>query len=496
MGDRKTPDYFLNNTGTRESNLAIQLEKELPKNWNAELYYSAFNTTLGVLRGSHIGNLSDLENALERDVPFFTEDEFSYEIDAPKQVVNHHLLKAKLNHKLSESSFLNIIYGGQLNKRKEYDVRRQNFEDRPALSLRQYSNYAEVNLKHRAAENINYNLGFQLNIVDNENIPETNIFPLIPDYVSIDGGSFFTFDHTEGKWGYEGGLRYGYIYQSVAALTKTSPISIKRYKNNFHNISLSGGLNYWVDNHLKTTWNLGITTRNPAINELYSNGLHQGVSGIEEGNTNLTSETSLKSTLALEGDISQKFFFNSLIYYNKISDYIYLKPENEVRLTIRGAFPVFRYTQTDAAITGMDIMTYIEPFEGLNLSVKYSLIHARDIIDDLPLINIPSNTLEISFGYEINELSIFKNILLEIRNQRVFRQDQAISSLDFTPIPEGYNLFHAKISARREIKNKVFSFYARAENLFNKSFRNYLNRQRYFADDLGRNITLGVNFKF
>ena len=69
-GDKKTADYYLNNTGIKEANLSLQLEKS----WNERLFFdfyaSTFNTTLGVLRGSHIGNLTDLQDALTRAIPF------------------------------------------------------------------------------------------------------------------------------------------------------------------------------------------------------------------------------------------------------------------------------------------------------------------------------------------------------------------------------------------------------------------------------------------
>ena len=83
-GDNRTSKYFLRNTGNQEANIALQFEKFWNKKWFSDLYFSSFNAEFGVLRGSHIGNLTDLEEALERDVPFFTEDDFSYSIIVAK----------------------------------------------------------------------------------------------------------------------------------------------------------------------------------------------------------------------------------------------------------------------------------------------------------------------------------------------------------------------------------------------------------------------------
>ena len=39
-------------------------------------------------------------------------------------------------------------------------------------------------------------------------------------------------------------------------------------------------------------------------------------------------------------------------------------------------------------------------------------------------------------------------------------------------------------------------FFTRVNNLFNVKYRDYLNRQRYFANDLGLSVIIGLNFKF
>ena len=64
--------------------------------------------------------------------------------------------------------------------------------------------------------------------------------------------------------------------------------------------------------------------RPPEINEMYSFGLHQGVSGIEEGNE-LDQETGLKSTLQLRGKVSEKLHLD-VRAYTHFNGYIYLQP--------------------------------------------------------------------------------------------------------------------------------------------------------------------------
>ena len=185
-GDKRTSKYFLRNTGNQETNIAFQLEKVWSKKWLSDLYFSSFNAKFGVLRGSHIGNLTDLEDALQRDVPFYTEDNFSYSISSPHQKVNHHLLKFHTKYTITDEQWFDITYAGQYNLRKEFDVRRSGRSDMPALSLEQVSNFIEVKYQNYLPKDWELKTGGQINRVNNTNLPETGILPLIPDYISYE----------------------------------------------------------------------------------------------------------------------------------------------------------------------------------------------------------------------------------------------------------------------------------------------------------------------
>ena len=189
-GDNRTSKYYLRNTGNQEANIAIQLEKSWNKKWISDLYFSSFNAELGVLRGSHIGNLTDLKEALERDVPFFTENKFSYKVSSPNQKVNHQLLKFHTKYIISDKQWLNITYARQYDLRKEFDVRRSGRSDIPALSLEQTSDFIEAKYQNYLPRNWDLKSGVQINRVDNKNLPETGILPLIPDYISYEYGVF------------------------------------------------------------------------------------------------------------------------------------------------------------------------------------------------------------------------------------------------------------------------------------------------------------------
>lgn len=499
-GDLRTPKYYLNNTGSAEGNVALQLQKNFSERLTSNLYFSSFNAELGVLRGSHIGNLTDLKNAFKQEVPFFTEEEFSFKVDAPKQRVNHHLLKAHTKWFISDVQWLDFTFAGQFNNRKEFDVRRSGRTDIPALSLQQFTYFTEVKYNLDLQDQLKFHSGVQFNSINNTNNSETGILPLIPDYLSFEYGIFSVATKRIGPSFLELGLRYDFIHQDVPTITRTTPREIIRYQNFFQNSAAALGWKYTFSDSYATSVNLGFATRNPAINELYSLGLHQGVSGIEEGNINLEREKSLKATMALQA--TKDFYgIEFLTYYQRIADYIYLRPSEETRLTIRGAFPVFHYDQTNASIYGIDFSGQVTLSDLFKSKVTYSFIRALDLVEQQPLIFIPPSNLSIQLAYSFKDDILllgrkFENPEVSLSNRYVFSQDQRLAEQDFVAPPPGYNLLSAKASFNVQIGKLSTRFFMNTDNILNINYRDYLNRQRYFADDLGINITIGTRIKF
>jgi len=495
-GDKRTSKYYLKNTGNQEANIALQLEKPWNNKWQSYLYFSSFNAELGVLRGAHIGNLTDLEEALERDVPFYTEPNFSYSMSSPFQRVNHQLYKFHTKYNLSEKSWFEITYAGQYNLRKEFDVRRSGRGEMPALSLKQLANFFEAKNQTFLPRKWKLKTGIQFNRLDNTNIPETGILPLIPDYIAYENGIFGIISKVFEKTSIEFGGRYDSENRNVAAISISVPREIVRYQNQYQNLSAMGGISHEFFKGWKVVFNAGYAARNPEVNELYSNGLHQGVSGIEEGEPMLNKEVSVKSTLSLKGDIKGKLFFEGLFYYQKIDDYIYLNPQDEIRLTMRGAFPVFKYEQTDARLTGYDLATTFKASEQFNITGKYSFLYGHDLTNNAPLVYMPPNNISLTFNYQVPELLSLQKVEFQLNSRFVFEQENILPSQDFIAPPDAYYLVGLKLSAEKQLSKLRLNMYVRGENILNETYRDYLNRQRYFADDLGFNLIIGTNISF
>ncbi len=495
-GDKHTPDYLLRNTGSERLNGALQSEIKWAPKWSSSAYLSTFNSSIGILRGAHVGNLTDLENAINSAVPLFTTDTFSYDLESPYQKVNHQLARVKTKFKLNQNQELEAVYGFQFNRRKEFDIRRGERSEIPAMSIEQFSNYLELKHSVTLKKGITLLSGVQLNRVDNTNVPETGILPLIPDYVSREVGIYSLLRKTWNKNQISAGVRLDIEDRNVATISSDLPRRIIRYNDVYQNVSASAGWKRAISENWSLNYNFGLASRNPEVNELYSSGLHQGVSGIEEGDVSLKTEQSVKQTFSISGNVKKRFSLHLLGYYQHLSDYIFLNPTNDVRLTIRGAFPVFEYAQADASIYGADVKMNYDFSEKLSTAWTFSYLVGENLEQNLPLVFMPSNSLSGVITYDKELRGKWKTFKSSLNGRFTFEQNRLEPEQDFLEVPEKYALLGAVISVERSVGSSSLQIYVKSSNLLNTKYRDYLNRQRYFSDDLGRNIVLGINLDF
>jgi iron complex outermembrane recepter protein len=70
------------------------------------------------------------------------------------------------------------------------------------------------------------------------------------------------------------------------------------------------------------------------------------------------------------------------------------------------------------------------------------------------------------------------------------------TTFDFMDAPDAYALINVAAGFSIKTKNAQYNIRASAENLLDTSYREYSNRFRYYADDLGRNFILSLKFIF
>ncbi|MHA7131888.1 TonB-dependent receptor [Algoriphagus namhaensis] len=486
-GNIRSPEYYQANTGMSELNFSGALGYSNSK-LGVEAYYSFFNTSLGILKDSHTGNLSDLEDILENGRPF-SNPGFTYEIDNPKQVVAHHLAKLKSHYHLSENIKANLQYGFQLNKRQEFDVRRGDRDDTPSLDLELFTNTLDLFVDHTNQKEWSGTIGFNLIQQANSNVPGTGVTPLIPNYDMLNLGIYAMETFSKGPLEIEGGLRYDMREISTARFINGELESADLDYQNF--TAFIGGL-YQISPSITFSTNFGSAWRPPNVNELFSQGLHHGAAAVEIGDADLVSEKSFKWVNEIEysGKNTQIEF---TAYTNRINDYIYLNPTGETFVSLRGTFNVYEYLQANAFFYGFDISGSYEFTSRLNAYAKGSIIRAKNTDENNYFPFIPSDRMDWGLSYSFGKLD--RATRISVSNVLVAKQKRE-PDFDLAPAPPGFSLINLALQKEIKLGTNELNLGFQIQNLLNTSYKEYMNRFRYFTDDMGRNILLKINYQF
>jgi len=493
LGDSEAPDYVLSNTGLSE--LSGSASIRVKRHWgSASVYFSRFGREMGILRAAHIGNLTDLNNAINSGKPWF-QAPFTYEISPPRQVAVHHLLKTEVAYKLSERDQLVITYAYQADDRQEYDIRRGGRSGVPALDLFLTTHTADAVVKHWLGPRIHGKVGINGILQDNLNVPGTGIRPLIPDYSRKNAGIFIV-EHFP--------IRDNLELEAGARLEGTL-LNIRRFAANdvfetpehrFLNHAFSVGANWSPRDSMQLRANISTAFRPPHVSELYSQGLHHGSAAIEQGDPTLGNERSLKATLDMQASwLDGRLTTDLTLYQNFINGFIYLRPAG-FRLTIRGAFPVFDNVATDVSMHGMDATVLFHLAGPWSIRSQASIVRARDLVQDEWLFQMPSDRLQNAVLFRSDALGPWRQTELSLSSNVVFTQSRFPVGLDFIPPPPTYHLVGISASSELPIKRNTLRVGVTGENLFNRQYRDYLDRFRYFADARGIDVVLWVRYSF
>ena len=490
-GTQRTPDYFLNNTGRREANAALQLAWFLHPEWTTRAYLSTFNANIGVLRGAHIGNLTDLETAIGRDVPFFTPDTFSYRIASPRQGVGHHLAKLETEFRPNEDHRFTLRYGGQLNDRREFDVRRGDRSDRAALALRQWNHLFTGAWHYALGPQRHLDANVQFDLTWNDNQPGTGVLPLIPDYNANRQSSYLAYHYEAETLQYHFGLRYDRQFYEAITISRDLPRRIERFEHTFSTLGASAEVRRRVGERTSLRGGITLRERAPQINELYAGGLHQGVSGIEEGDASLTPERSLKASVGLVHG-GRRLTLSGNLFVQPVTDYIFLQPQAEFRITPRGAFPVFLYRSGDALLHGLNLQSTYQLDAKWGADARLALVRGQNRTEGRPLLYVPSDNLRLGLRYDP-----LPDLRLRAEGLFVRQQTRLEPEQDFLAPPPAYALVNASVGyTLSRPNNRSWHLRAAARNLLNTRYRDYLDRQRYFADAPGRSLDLTLTYEW
>jgi iron complex outermembrane receptor protein len=137
-------------------------------------------------------------------------------------------------------------------------------------------------------------------------------------------------------------------------------------------------------------------------------------------------------------------------------------------------------------------------------------VNGRDITNKKSLIDIPPLNMSNKIQFSKRQ---WYDMKLELKSEIVLRQNQfpdnnfttnIVVNNELTPVlvdistpPVAYQLLHLYSEMKFETFGKSTTTIAfSVQNILNTNYRDYLNRQRFFADEMGRNFQIQLKFNY
>jgi iron complex outermembrane receptor protein len=486
-GNARTPDYWLANTGLEEFNYSLALGYRKPR-FRTDLFFSAFNTRLGIFMGSHIGNLTDLENAIRSPRPLLNIDRFGYAIGRPSQQVTHLLARSRSTWFLPSASRIVLMAAQQFNRRREYD--RALLSDAAELDLEISTTTADLSWEQDPQRPIHATVG--VGAMRQENIWSGSRF-FIPNFISWNPYAYALRRYTLSRGSAELGIRFD--RKAITAYRNRNG-AVTSEQRTFANVSGSAGITRRLNDHLKLTGSAALAWRAPGVNELYVNGLHHGAATFEVGDPDLVAEKALNLSVQLRYEADSTWDADLTVYSNRIADFINLVPSGTPTLTLRGAYPTFRFLQTDAWLGGADWRLGRRLTSRWSAHAKGSLLYARDIRKGDWLQQMPANRIEGELTWTIPHKRL-RDAYLSPSVTHVARQSRVPrDGTDFLAPPPAYTLLNLEASTTFTLAGHDATLSVGVRNLLDRKYRDYMDRFRYFNDATGRNVQVQLRYRF
>ncbi len=480
-GNFHTARYYLGNTALEEYSSSLLLRHENGQRWKNEITASYYHSKPGIFSGAHISSPEGIRQAFARPDSTYRYN-FSYDIGRPFQQTNHLLGKVKSRYTWNEHQESSISLSYQKDVREEYDIIRRsvNCRECPQLYFELQNRQGEI-VHHIRSEGKELSLG--LSGQYQSNVVERRI--LIPNFRLWQGAAFATASLFRGDWAWEAGFRIEKRRQQIF-----------RYVDNqldqpvFHFLygMSSAGVRWEISHHWHARINLQYSQRPPSVSELFSNGVHQGSASFEKGDEKLLPEGVAGINASIHHE-SEHFDVLVNLFLNYSDNYIYLSPvKDSIVQSIRGPYPFFQYRQTAVRMMGGDLNALWKISNNWQLNWQASLLRSRDLDANAPLIYQQADRSSLNLRWQSKSPSEGKwQLSAEAGPLLVARQSRAPET-DFVSPPPAYILWNGRISLSRPGGKFPVEASIEGQNLLNAAYRDYLNRFRYFAYDMGRNL--------
>ncbi len=414
-------------------------------------------------------------------------DSHGYGAELPFQQVHHY--KAVSDSKIFlGNGMLQTIFAYQQNRRQEFEESK----DEPGLDFMLHTVNYDVKYKYPATDRLDFAAG--VNGMWQHSLNKGDEF-LIPAYRLFDMGAFSTMEWRAGRWTISGGLRYDLRHLNSY---KQEEI-FNPFSRDFNGVTGSLGAVLKVNDKMNVRLNVARGFRAPCLNELASNGVHEGSVRYEVGNHDLDNEFSWQGDLGW--DYTSSWLSASLsLFANHIDNYIFTRKLEGIKTE---GYDTYRYVQGEARILGGEAYVDLHPVERLHFANAFSYVNSvqpgqpKDA-KYLPYTPAPRLTSDLRYDF-IRDGKTFDNTFLALQMECNFRQRHfyALGGTE-TPTPS-YTLFNIMAGSDLRMKGrKVASLYVSCDNVFDRAYQSHLSRLKYVeaSPDNGRAgiFNMGRNF--
>nr|WP_295235029.1 TonB-dependent receptor [uncultured Brevundimonas sp.] len=304
--------------------------------------------------------------------------------------------------------------------------------------------------------------------------------------VKIDELGLYTVQRLDlGNHGFEGGLRYDRRELSGTPIGGASEVT-----REFDNWSASAAAFIRPTAGLFLGLSLAHNERAPSEVELFADGVHIATAAYETGDLTLNSEkvTTLEGTAHYDrgrftGDLHvYHSWYNGFIDERPTGDQFYFEEEDEF-------FPIYRFVQTDAKFYGFELegayALWQDGDRKLSLEGAADYVHAQT--DFGPAARIPPYSVTGRLAWTSTRF----DASAEVRH--VGEQDRVANEFELPT--DDYTLVNASVAVRPFAQQNV-TLFAEARNLTDEEAREHVSFLKDIAPLPGRNLRVGVAYRF
>lgn len=272
------------------------------------------------------------------------------------------------------------------------------------------------------------------------------------------------------------------------------------------------GATYQITNSFAIATNIGRGFRAPSLFNLHVDGVHGGIAAYQVGNPYLDSERSLNTDLSLRWR-SSHVKAKATVYRNAIDNYIFLVNTGQFAGPNNSGPPILETVQGDARLFGANANISAQVLSWLQLSGTFETVDGKNVdndiaqVDALPL--LPPTKLSGTVKFVQNEIGNFQNTFISLgvehslskeaagRYEPFWQFGNAPQFSDFgVASTKAYTLLNATIGGEIPLWSRPISLQISANNIFDESYRDFLDTYKGYALSPGRNITFRIKVPF